>query len=291
MIMAGFIHSLFWNFVSHTYKWWPDTLWLKMIYRTRFKRSLNFDVPKSFNEKLNWLKVYDRNPLYTKLANKYEVKEYVRNKIGEEYVVPCYGVWDDFDDIDFSILPVQFVLKCTHDSGGMCICKDKSTLNKEEAKNKLEKTLKNNFFWWTREWPYKNVKPRILADMLLDDHTGKVLRDYKFWCFNGTPKYMYCTVKSDDIYENFYDMDFQPVAINHGFKRNVPEFEKPQCFDLMKSLATSLSEGIPFVRIDFFYVEGKVYFGEFTFYDWAGLRPFADYGQDLELGELIALPK
>ena len=281
--------NMFWRFASHTYKWWPDALWLRMIYRSRFHRPLNLAHPRSFNEKLNWLKLYDRNPLYTRLANKYEAKQYVSERIGPEYVVPCYGVWDRFDDIDFDKLPDQFVLKCTHDSGGMCLCKDKASLDKAAAKERLERTQRNNFFWWTREWPYKNIRPQILADELLDDHTGKTLRDYKFWCFGGVPRYMYCTVKAADIYENFYDMDFQPVAIDHGFRRAEPEFEKPACFELMKELAAKLSEGIPFVRIDFFLVEGRVYFGEFTFYDWAGMRPFRDYSQDLELGEHIVI--
>ena len=289
--MKAFLHRCFWSFLNRTYKWWPDSLWLRIIYKTKFQRNLNLDNPQSFNEKLNWLKINDRNPLYTRLANKYDVKEYVRECIGEEYVVPCYGVWDSFDDIDFDALPDRFILKCTHDSGGRIVCTDKTTFDKRWAKEKLETTMHNNFFWWTREWVYKDVKPRILADMLLDDHTGEVLRDYKFWCFNGIPKYMYFTIKNDDVFENFYDMDFNVVNINHGFKRYVPEFEKPECFELMKTLAGKLSKGIPFVRVDFFLVEGKIYFGELTFYDWAGLRPFATYDQDLELGRLITLPR
>ena len=288
--MKAFLHRCFWSFLNRTYKWWPDSLWLRIIYKTKFQRNLNLGDPQSFNEKLNWLKLNDRNPLYTRLANKYDVKEYVRECIGEEYVVPCYGVWESFDDIDFDKLPDRFILKCTHDSGGRIVCTDKATFDKRRAKERLETTMRNNFFWWTREWVYKDVKPRILADMLLDDHTGEVLRDYKFWCFNGVPKYMYCTIKNDDVFENFYDMDFNVVNIDHGFKRAVPEFDKPECFELMKTLAGKLSKGIPFVRVDFFLVEGRVYFGELTFYDWAGLRPFATYDQDLELGRLIALP-
>lgn len=289
--MKNKLHQSFWYFLNHTYKWWPDALWLKFIYRLKFHRRLNLKNPKTFNEKLNWEKIYDRNPLYTRLANKYKVKQYVREQIGDQYVVPCYGIWDCYDDIDFSKLPNQFVLKCTHDSGGMIICKDKSLFNKEEAKQKLERTFSNNFYWWTREWVYKNIKPQILADMFLDDHNGNVLRDYKFWCFNGVPIYMYCTIKAEDIYENFYDMNFTPVLIDHGFRRAKPEFSKPECFELMKTLAGKLSQGIPFVRVDFFQVDGNVYFGEFTFYDWGGLRPFKDYNQDLELGKLIKLPK
>lgn len=291
MSIKDYLHRCVWGVLNNTYQYWPDSIWLKIIYQSRFHRKLNFNDPKSFNEKLNWLKIYGRDPLYTKLVDKYDVKQYVRECIGDQYVVPCYGVWNRFDDIDFLKLPDQFVLKCTHDSGGMSICKEKSTFAQQEAKQKLERTMGNNFYWWTREWAYKNVKPRILADQFLDDHTGDTLRDYKFWCFNGTPRYMYCTIKAKDIYENFYDMDFNPVNINHGFRRSKPEFQKPDCFELMKSLAAKLSKDIPFVRVDFFLVDGNVYFGEFTFYDWAGLRPFTDYKQDLELGEMILLPK
>ena len=291
MSIKDYLHKNAWAILNKSYQWWPDSIWLKIIYQSRFHRKLNLKNPKSFNEKLNWLKLYDRKPLYTKLVDKYEVKQYVKERIGDQYVVPCYGVWDSFDKIDFSKLPDQFVLKCTHDSGGMSICKDKSLFDPKEARKKLEQTMDNNFFWWTREWAYKNVHPRILADKFLDDHTGDTLRDYKFWCFNGVPRFMYCTIKAKDIYENFYDMDFNIVDINHGFRRAKPEFEKPECFELMKSFATKLSKGIPFIRVDFFLVDGNVYFGEFTFYDWAGLRPFADYQQDLELGDMLLLPK
>lgn len=291
MNIKDYLHKNVWGFLNKTYRWWPDSIWLKIIYQSRFHRKLNLNTPKSFNEKLNWLKLYDRKPLYTKLVDKYEVKQFVRECIGDQYVVPCYGVWDSFDEIDFSELPDQFVLKCTHDSGGMSICKDKSLFDPNEARQKLGQTMENNFYWWTREWAYKNVHPRIIADKFLDDHTGDTLRDYKFWCFNGVPQLMYCTIKAKDIYENFYDMDFNIVDINHGFRRAKPEFEKPECFELMKSFATKLSKGIPFVRVDFFLVDGNVYFGEFTFYDWAGLRPFVNYQQDLDLGDMIVLPK
>lgn len=151
----------------------------------------------------------------------------------------------------------------------------------------MNHSLRLNYYYSFREWPYKNVKPRIIADQLLEDGTGAVLRDYKFWCFNGKPTYMYLTVKNDDIYENFYDMDFKPVDINHRFKRAVPEFEKPECFEEMKMLAAKLSKDIPFVRVDFFQVKGKVYFGEFTFYDWGAMRRFATKEQDIELGKFI----
>ena len=251
---------------------------------------VNLKSPKTFNEKLLWLKLYDRNPLYTILADKYLVKKYVSDIIGDEFVVPNYGVWDNFDDINFDNLPNEFVLKTTHDSSGVIICKDKKLFDLSKVKIKLNNSLKMNYYWPEREWPYKNIRPRIIADKFLDSHNGTPLLDYKFWCFNGRPTYMYCTVKDKEVFENFYDMDFNPVNINHGFPRRYPEFNKPVNFDVMKELAERLSTDIPFVRIDFFNVDGRVYFGEFTFYDWGGVKPFANYDIDLDIGSLISLP-
>lgn len=269
----------------------PDRTYVKLTAKGKLGYSINLEHPQTFNEKLNWLKLYGRNPLYTRMADKYEAKKIVAERIGEQYVVRNLGCWQSFDDIDFSQLPDQFVLKCTHDSGGAYICRDKSTFDRAETRKKLNLAMSMNYFYACREWPYKNIPHRIIADELLDDHSGRVLNDYKFWCFNGEPKYMYCTVKSSNVYENFYDMDFNPVDINHGFPRRQPEFERPEAFDLMKQLAGKLSQGVPFVRVDFFYVDGKVYFGEFTFFDWAGLQPFNSYQQDLELGKLIQIPQ
>ena len=186
-------------------------------------------------------------------------------------------------------MPNSFVIKCTHDSGSAVICKDKETFDNEAVRAKLSICLQRNYYNIGREWPYKNVRPRIIVDAYLDDHTGKELRDYKWWCFNGHPRIMYCTIKGDNIYENFYDMNFQPVMIDHGFPRHIPEFERPVNFEIMRDLATKLAKDIPFVRVDFFDVEGKVYFSEFTFYDWGGMKPFgADW--DERLGDLIPIP-
>ena len=269
----------------------PDKTYIKYVAKGKLGYSIDINHPKTFNEKLNWLKLYGRNPLYTKMADKYEAKKIVAERIGEQYVVKNLGYWRSFEEIDFDALPNQFVLKCTHDSSGAIICRDKNTFDKLSARRKINLSLKMNYFYACREWPYKNIPHRIIADELLNDHSGKELNDYKFWCFNGVPKYMYCTVKSNDVYENFYDMDFKPANIDHGFRRRAPEFAKPEAFELMKELAGKLSADIPFVRIDFFYVDGKVYFGEYTFFDWAGLQPFKTYQQDLELGKLIELPK
>ncbi|MBR1461771.1 MAG: hypothetical protein IJ604_00100 [Prevotella sp.] len=205
-------------------------------------------------------------------------------------MVDNYAVADSWDEIDWASLPDQFVIKCTHDSGGAFVCRDKKSFDFEGTRKIIERNLNTYNYNIAREWPYKDVPHRIIVDRLLDDHTGNELRDYKFWCFNGKPTYMYCTVKAKQIYENFYDMDFQPVMIDHGFPRHQPEFERPECFDEMKQLAEKLSAGIPFVRVDFFQVEGKVYFGEFTFFDWGAHRPFkGDW--DWKLGELIKLPR
>lgn len=253
--------------------------------------SLDLDHPRTFNEKLNWLKLYDRNPLYTIMADKLSVKDYIRKVTNDQLMTAkVYGVYNKSNDIDFDILPNQFVLKCTHDSGSMIICKDKSKLDLNLAKMKLAKGLKSDFYNFSREWPYKNIEKRIIAEEFLENDNSDCLIDYKFWCFNGVPKLMYVTNKVGTIYENFYDMDFNTISINHGFPRHLPEFEKPNCFEEMKSYAQKLSTNIPFVRIDFWVIRNQVYFGEFTFYDWGGFQPFVDYKQDLKLGEWIKLP-
>jgi len=268
----------------------PDRLYLELLFKLRVGYRLNLKTPKTFNEKLSWIKLYDRQPLYTRLADKYDVKQYVAERIGGRYVVDNYLVAESWDEIDFDSLPSQFVLKCTHDSSGTFVCRDKQQFNFEHVRQEVMANLQRNYFYPGREWPYKNIKPRIIADRYLDDHTGKELRDYKFCCFNGKPTYMYITIKGANIFENFYDMQFRPVMIDHGFSRHQPEFERPKNFELMKELASKLSENIPFVRVDFFDVDEKVYFGEFTFYDWGALRPFGG-DWDQRLGELIRLPQ
>ncbi len=281
------LHRIFLRFYrltsnrSYITAWFKDSIGYKP----------DFDNPKTFNEKLNWLKLYDHNPLYHTLVDKYEVKSHVTNIVGDKYVVPCYGVWDSFDEIEFDKLPQSFVLKPTN-WGCPMIVKDKSTFDYAAAKKYFDGCKKFDIYSGTREWGYMGVKPRILADKFLDDHSvNNQLQDYKWWCFNGDPQIMYFTIKSNEAYENFYDMDFKPVMIDHGFPRFQPEFEKPECFEEMKELASKLSKGIPFVRMDFFYVNGQVYFGEYTMYDWGGGQPFGTYEQDLELGKLIDLSR
>lgn len=270
---------------------WPDKLYISVLYRIKFKQMLNWKNPQTFNEKLNWIKLYHREHRFTTMADKYEVKKYVANIIGEEYIVPNYGVWDNYDNIPFDRLPKQFVMKMTHDSFGAIVCRDKYQFDHARAKIAVKSSVERNWYPFNREWVYKDIKPRIIIDKFLDDYSGHELRDYKFWCFDGEPKVMYLTNKASCVFENFYDMDFKPLDIDHGFKRHNPEFDKPEEFELMKQLARKLSKDIPFVRIDFFYVENKVYFGEYTFYDWGGMKPFRDLKWDIILGSWIKLPQ
>ena len=273
----------------------PDKVYLNLMFLKHFHRLINFRNPKTFNEKLQWLKLYDRNPLYTKLVAKLEVKKYVAETIGEEYVSPTLGVWEKPEDIDFDSLPDQFVLKWNHDSGSVVICKDKSKFNKEEAIAKLQHGKKYNGFWYGREWPYKNVKPYVFAEKYMEDSQTKELRDYKFFCFNGNVKLLFvatdrytldCETKFD-----FFDADFAHLALLNGHPNAEITPVKPKSFDLMKALAASLSASIPHLRVDFYEVDGKVYFGEFTFFHYSGFVPFEPKSWDDTLGEWLELPK
>ena len=272
-------------------KLFPVKWQLYFTYRCAHGKSPHFSHPATFNEKLAWRKLNAHNPLYSKMVDKYEAKAIVSKLIGEEYIVPCYGVWNNFDDINFDSLPKQFILKCTHDSSGIVLCKDKDLFNREEAKKIIDKSLTTDYYSKSFEWPYKDASQRVLADKLLIDGTRKELQDYKWWCFNGEPKVMYITNKGkyQQCEENFYDMDFKPLDIDHGFPRSVPEYEKPPLFEKMRELAGVLAQDIPFVRIDFFVVESKIFFGEFTFFDHAGMRPFKDDRWDETLGSWIKM--
>ncbi len=271
-----------------------DKLYLSIDYALRFKRCLNLDNPQSYNEKLQWLKLYDRNPRYIELVDKYAVKKYVSNLIGSDYVIPLLGVWNSPDEIDFEKLPNQFVLKCTHDSGGLIICRDKKKFNKEAAKKQLRNLLKNDFYFKTREWPYKKVPHRIIAEEYMVDESGYELKDYKFFCFNGVPKFCFIACDRDTPNEetkfNFYDMDFNLLPFTNGHPNSTEPLKKPIGFEQMKELAALMSKGIPHVRIDFYDINGHVYFGEYTFYHWSGFVPFEPETWDYKIGALISLP-
>lgn len=259
---------------------------------------LDLENPQSFNEKIQWLKLNDRNPKHTMLVDKYEAKRLVAHSIGESHIIPTLGIWDRFEDIDFSILPNQFVLKCTHDSGGLVVCRDKKNFNKKSAKKKINKCLKHNFYYGQREWAYKNIKPRIIAEKYMEDETAKKLgnsglTDYKFFCFNGKPEFVYvsCGLENHETAQiSFLTMEWEFA----DFKRNdyqglnvLPD--KPKRFDEMIEYAKKLSENEKFVRIDFYEIGARVYFSEVTYYPCSGFMPFDPIEWDNKIGKLIKI--
>ena len=268
---------------------------LKRKYKAVFHRELNLDDPKTYNEKLQWLKLYDRRPIYTTMVDKYAAKKYVADMIGEEYIIPTLGVWDNFDDIDFDQLPDQFVLKCTHDSGGLVICTDKKTLDKAAAKKKIEKALARDFYIRTREWPYRDVPRRIIAEKYMVDESGYELKDYKFFCFDGKMKALFIakdrSKKDEETKFDFFDEGFNHLPIKNGHPNSEPPYICPQGFEDMKALAEKLSAGFPHVRVDFYNINGQIYFGELTLYHWSGMTPFEPEEWDYTFGSWIDLPE
>mgnify|MGYP004532929915 CR=1 FL=1 len=270
----------------------PDKIYLKIKYYIRFKKKLNLHNPETYNEKIQWLKLYDRKKIYTTMVDKYEVKNYVANIIGEEYIIPTIGVFNKFDEINFDSLPNQFVIKCTHDSCGLIIVKNKKELDIKKARKKINKCLKNNYFFGGREWPYKNVKPRIIIEPYLEEKKYGELRDYKFFTFSGKVKFMFIASNrqgNGDTYFDFYDEKFNHLDIINGHSNNPTPPEKPLNFNKMIELAEKLSKNIKHVRIDFYEVDGKIYFGEMTFYHWSGFVPFSPEKWDKIIGSYIKI--
>ena len=266
---------------------------LKRMYAIHMGRELNLEHPLTYTEKLQWLKLYDHRPEYTTMVDKYAVKEYVAERIGQEYVVPLLGVWEKAEDIDFDSLPDQFVLKTTHDSGGIVVCKDKSRLDIPAARKKLSHFLKRNYYDHNREWPYKNVPHRIIAEKYMEDSRQGELRDYKFFTFGGVPKVLYIAQgrgSGGETVADFFDMEFNhlPFTIDHDMASVPPE--KPANFERMQELAAKLSAGTPQLRVDFYEVDGKIYFGEMTFFHCSGLEAFHPEQWDRTFGDWVTLP-
>lgn len=273
-----------------------DKCYLKCLYLIHMGKVLDLRNPVTYNEKLNWLKLYDRKLSYTQLVDKYHVKDYVASVVGKEYLIPTIGVWDDPKDIDWGVLPHQFVLKTTHGGGntGVIICKDKSKINKEDIVRKLKKSLKQNLYLYSREWVYKGVTPRIIAEPYLEDLKTEELRDYKFFCFNGEVKMLFVASarqKRSEPYFDFFDSDYNPLPIIQGHPNSDVQPEKPQRFEEMKAIAAKLSKEMPTLRVDLYEVNGKVYFGELTFYHFGGVVPFVPEKWDYILGDYINLPE
>lgn len=272
----------------------PDKIYLNNKFKRVFGRDIDWKNPTTFNEKLQWLKIYDRNPLYTRLVDKYEVRKYIAEKIGEEYLIPCLGVWEQFEDINFDELPDQFVLKCTHDSNSVVVCRDKAAFDIESARKKLNQHLKMNFYYNAREWPYKNVKPRIIAEQYMEDSQTEELKDYKIFAFSGEARALFIASDrqnpNEQVKFDFFDVNFQHLDIRQGHPNSAILPDKPSNLKEMISLAEKLSEEFPQVRVDFYECNGKTYFGEMTFFHHSGFVPFDPDKWDAIFGSWIKLP-
>lgn len=270
-----------------------DELYLRVWYYLKTGERLRLDSPQTFNEKLQWLKLNDTKAINsTELVDKYLAKAYVAQKIGVEYIIPTLGVWENVDEIDFDKLPEQFVLKCTHNSGGLIICHDKSRLDISEAKIKLSNDLQKNFYKFAREYVYQNVKPRIIAEKLMTDKVHAELRDYKIFCFNGKPQiFMIASGRQNNQNTTtFFDMAFNRLGFTSGYPNSAEDYSKPNGFEKMKELAEILSEGFLHLRVDFYEVDGQIYFGEMTFYHLAGGVLIKPKEWDYRIGEMLRLP-
>ena len=274
---------------------YSDEKFLKRLFKLSMGYELNLDNPQTFNEKLQWLKLYNRKPEYTQMVDKYAVKEYVANIIGEEYIIPTLGIWDRVEDIDWEALPNQFVLKTTHSGGntGVVICKDKTKFDKTAAAKKLCRSLKQDIFISTREWPYKDVPRRIIAEQYMEIRGQKDLPDYKFFCFDGEPKAMLVAsgryIEPETCFD-YFDMEFNHLPFEQGGPNYHKHIEKPLLFEEMKEVAAKLSQNLIHARIDLYEVNGMVKFGEITFFDSSGFAEFKPKEWDYRFGEWIKLP-
>ena len=269
-----------------------DRRYLELKYEVIMDKKLNLNNPKTFNEKLQWLKLYDRKLEYTKMVDKYEAKEYVSNIIGDEYIIPTLGIYNKFEDIDFEKLPNQFVIKPTHTSGNVYICKNKNEIDYKVLKKHINGWLKRQYYYLHREWPYKNVKPRIIIEKYMQEKNGEELKDYKFFCFNGKPKMvLVCSDRFNNLNKTFFDENWKIFDFTEGNHDKNENIEKPVNFETMKGLAEKLAQNLSFVRIDFYDINGKIYFGEITFYPSAGYEKFNPQKYDEIFGSMIELPK
>ena len=281
--------KVLWRKVS---KLLPDKQYLSLLHRLKMEKRLDWNNPVTFNEKLQWLKLHDRKDIYTTMVDKCDVKQYVANIIGKSYIIPTIGVYKRFEDIDFDELPKQFVIKCTHDSGGLVICRDKTKLKYEDAEKKISSCLKRNYYYSGREWPYKNVEPRIIVEKYMSDMNSDSVIDYKFFCFNGKPEIVLaCSDRFSDsgLKETWFDSEWNLLPVTEGGHDIDKSIKKPKKFSEMKALACKLSKNIAFVRVDFYEFGGKVYFGEITFFPASGFERFNPENWNKNLGDMIDL--
>lgn len=283
------------TFVKKSLKFLPDKSYIRLYYRLRVGRKLNMNNPTTLNEKLQWLKFNYRFPLQSIVSDKLLVRDYVKEKIGEEYLIPLLGSWKNYEDIDFSLLPKQFVLKCNHDSGGLVVCTDKDKLDHKKAKDRIEKSLQSNFFYIGREYQYRNIKPMILCEKFISDG-GKIPMDYKIYCFNGKPDVV--LVCKDRFSKNshrasyfYYDQEWNFIPLNKGDdKLPDPKIVKPRNLEKMLEIAKVLSRDFIFARIDLYNVDGHIYFGEITLSPNSGFDADITYETDLMFGKKLKIP-
>jgi hypothetical protein len=273
------------------------------MWKIQTGKRIHLREPKGFNEKIQWLKLYHRNPNYTLMVDKFSVRKFVADRVGEKYLVPLLGVWENADDIDFEQLPNQFVLKCNHNSGGgMCICRDKSQLDIVKVKKEINAALRKNYYYEEREWAYKNVHPRVIAEKYmvntLIDNTKYSHEDFKFYCFNGEPKFFYVGMEDTSngskvkLMLSFFDLEFRPTEFGRSDCEPIPfDVKKPACFEEMLGIARRLSADIPFVRIDLFIANNQVYFGEMTLCPGGGFGFFKPEEWEEKIGDWLELPK
>ena len=279
--------------IMHALSFLPDKPYLQLFYFATTRKFINFKNPKGFNEKLQWLKVNDKRPEYSQLVDKLAVRDHIAEILGEEYLFPLLGKWESFNDIDFDSLPNQFVLKCNHDSGSTKVIKDKSALTQadfDEMNEFYTRRLNRDFFFAGREYPYKGIKPYIIAEQLMVDETApeKSIEDYKFFCFNGEPKVMFiATDRATDCKFDFFDMDFNHLDLVNIHPNADKPIEKPEKFEEMKDLSAKLSKGMRHVRIDLYELNGKIYFGEYTFFHGGGFQLFHPAEWERKLGDWI----
>lgn len=272
-----------------------DEEYLIRKYRGVFGKKLDLAHPVTFNEKIQWLKLYDRDPKYTVMVDKYAAKQYVADIIGEEHIIPTIGVWDRAEDVDFDALPDRFVLKCTHDSSGLVICRDKSSLDIAQAREKLARGLRRDYYLRHREWPYRDVPRRIIAEPYMEDHPGKgELTDYKLHFFSGECKAVMVGQNRfgpNGLENDYYTPEWEHFDFTRGKSHNAPvPGKRPEQMDEMLRLGKMLAGDRPFVRIDFYLIEGKIYFGEITFFPASGYNPFHPDKWDRIYGDWIKLP-
>lgn len=272
-----------------------DEMLIKLKFRLCHGYWLDLENPKTFNEKLQWLKLHNRKSIYTDMVDKISAKQYVSNVVGADCIIPTIAIYESVDDIDWDALPNQFVIKCTHDSGGIVVCKDKSKLDVLKSKKKLEWGLCRRYYYQNREWPYKNVKPRLICEEYMEDESGYELKDYKFLCFDGEVKALFVASDRGSEHEetkfDFYDADFNHLPIINGHQNSSRLLQKPASFERMKEIASMLSKGHSHLRVDMYDINGHAYFGEMTFYHWSGFVPFEPKEWDVVFGDYIDLTK